>query len=439
MFRAGTASAEDGEVGPVEDEATLGVQAPLEVVGERRRGVDHRPAVMAHDVDVVVFGGAVGRCTVVEVGVPHHPDVLEDFERAVHRREVDLGDGVGDLFGRGMPERAHRVEHPLALRSDPQATPVQLLGQIRPGHRGVVMPAHAPMVGRFAAVAQSVLAVLGIGVVDPSTPLVRADDAGVTRGDGCFEGIRVRTDPAGRTVADKLDRHVARMSRSAAALEIAFDEPAWRELVATACAAWTAPAPGEAALKLVLTRGPVATGVPTGYATITELNPDFRRQRREGIRVATLDRGLTSDAFAAAPWLLGGVKTLSYAVNMAAVREAERRGADDAILVSSDRWVLEASTGSVVWATARTLHTTPLAGTGILAGTTQQLLFDHAAEAGWHTADTLARVDDLHAADAVWIISSVRGPVEVIELDGKARARMPEVHAQITALCGFGR
>jgi 4-amino-4-deoxychorismate lyase len=259
----------------------------------------------------------------------------------------------------------------------------------------------------------------------------------VTRGDGCFEGIRVRTDESGRTVPDKLDRHLTRMACSAAALGITFDEPAWRALVAQACAAWTTPAPGEAALKLVLTRGSVVTGAPSGFLTIMPLNEDYPRQRREGIRVVTLERGLPSDAFASAPWLLGGVKTLSYAINMAAQREAERRGAEDAIFVSADGRVLEAPTGSVVWATGDTLHTTPLEGTGILAGTTQQLLFDHAPQAGWHTESALARVDELHAADVVWIISSVRGPVDVVELDGKARTRRPDLDAEIRRLAGF--
>ncbi len=281
-----------------------------------------------------------------------------------------------------------------------------------------------------------VLAVLGPGVVDPTTPVIRADDAGVARGDGCFEGIRVVTDAAGRTRPAKLDRHLARMTRSAAALDIGFDEGGWRELVAAGCAAWAAPAPGEAAMKLVLTRGPV-TGPPTGYLTILPLAADYPRQRREGIRVVTLDRGLVANAFEAAPWLLGGVKTLSYAVNMAAQREAERRGCEDAIFVAADGLVLESPTGSVVWAADDVLHTTPTGPTGILAGTTQQLLFDAAEARGRRTAYTLASVHDLHAADAVWIISSVRGPVEIVELDGKQRTRTPGLADEVRAWCGF--
>jgi 4-amino-4-deoxychorismate lyase len=277
------------------------------------------------------------------------------------------------------------------------------------------------------------LAVLGTGIVDPATPIIRADDAGITRGDGCFEGIRVITDPSGTSTAAKLDRHLARMTRSAAALGIAFDEAAWRELVAQGCTGWTDP--GEAAMKLVLSRG--VDHQPSGYLTIIPLAADYPRQRAEGIRVLVLDRGYPADAFGAAPWLLGGVKTLSYAINMAAQREAEAHGAEDVVFVSSDGYVLEAPTGSVVWATDRTLHTTPLGTTGILGGTTQQLLFERAAEVGWDTRETLATIADLHDADAVWVTSSVRGPVEVVELGGTPRTRRPELDTEIKKLSGF--
>jgi 4-amino-4-deoxychorismate lyase len=264
--------------------------------------------------------------------------------------------------------------------------------------------------------------------------VVRADDAGLTRGDGCFEGCRLRIGPDGVASVDNLDAHLARMGRSAAALGIAFDGPAWRSLIAEAAAAWTHP--GEAAVKLLLTRGPIGAR-PTGLVAIGALPADYPRLRREGLRVVTLTRGTTSDAFEGAPWLLGGVKSLSYAINMAAQREAARRGADDALFVSADGTVLESPTGSVVWSVGRTLHTPPPGATGILAGTTQQLLFARAASAGWQTNETLAAVDDLHAADVVWLIGSVRGPVDIVELDGKPRDRLTEVDAEIRGLAGF--
>lgn len=286
-----------------------------------------------------------------------------------------------------------------------------------------------------AAHAPAVLAVLGRGVVDADVPIVRADDAGLTRGDGCFEGCRVVSGTDGRPRVAKLDAHLARMAHSAAALEIPFDEPAWRELVDRAVDAWSMP--GEAALKLVLTRGPATGATPTGYAWITQLSADIPRQRRDGLRIITLERGVDPDAFGAAPWLLGGVKTLSYAINMAAGREAQRRGADDVVLVAVDGTVLEAPTATVVWSVGRTLHTTPPELTGILPGTTQQLLYAAAAEDGWRTEYTRGTVADLHEADVVWLVSSTRGPVDVVELDGKARGRVADVDAQIRRLAGF--
>ena len=91
----------------------------------------------------------------------------------------------------------------------------------------------------------------------------------------------------------------------------------------------------------------------------------------------------------------------------------------------------------MVWASDRSLRTTPVGPTGILPDTTQQLLFDRAAAAGWATETVTARVDDLHAADSVWLISSVRGPVDVVELDGKGRSRDLPVLAEIAQLAGF--
>lgn len=278
-----------------------------------------------------------------------------------------------------------------------------------------------------------VLAVLGRGVVPADDPIARADDDGLVRGDGCFEGCRLRVaDDGGRSV-DKLDAHIARFTRSAAALEIPFDARAWRLLVADAVAAWGGT--GEAALKLVLTRG--SGSGPTGFARVSALSAETLRQRRDGLRVVTLARGYSATAFRDAPWLLGGVKTLSYAVNMAAQREAARRGADDVIFLSTDGAVLEAPTATVVWALGRTLHTTPLGDTGILGGTTQALLYDRAPAAGFMTEWTLGTVEDLRAADAAWLISSVRGPVDLVAIDGVERPRHPELDAEIRRLCDF--
>src|SRR5690606_37196164 len=105
---------------------------------------------------------------------------------------------------------------------------------------------------------------------------------------------------------------------------------------------------------------------------------DFSRVRQTGVRVVTLDRGCDLDVAERAPWLLLGAKTLSYAVNMAALREARRRGADDAVFLSTDGFVQEAPTASLILRFGNRLVTPAPAG-GILHVTTQLSVYEYLA------------------------------------------------------------
>jgi len=264
--------------------------------------------------------------------------------------------------------------------------------------------------------ASRLVAVLGQGIIsDPTKPVVAADDVGLTRGDGCFEATRLVVDAEGSR-PDHLDAHLDRMDRSASALGIDFDRRAWVDLLAMVIAAWDRP--GEAALRWMLTRG--SENVPTepaGVVTVTPIDGHTIAQRT-GVTAQTLPIGRPARAFADAPWLLGGVKTLSYAVNMAAGREARRRGVDDVIWVSTDGYVLEAPRAALIWRVGEHLATTSLDGTGVLASISQMAIYAGAAAAGVATSYELARVDDLLASDGVWLTSSGRLTAPLTDLDG---------------------
>jgi 4-amino-4-deoxychorismate lyase len=150
--------------------------------------------------------------------------------------------------------------------------------------------------------------------------------------------------------------------------------------------------------------------------------------------VLTLSRGLTADATVEAPWLLGGVKAISYAVNMAALRYAHAAGADDVVFTSADGQVLEAPTATVVWLSGGVLRTPPPAPLGILDGVTVRRLF--AAGHGLGTEIQRATVEDLRAADGVWLVSSIRLAAAVTSLDGKPVALDPDADAKVRAACG---
>lgn len=284
-----------------------------------------------------------------------------------------------------------------------------------------------------------VVAVLGQGVVDPDQPVVTADDLGLTRGDGCFDSARVLTDEAGTASVVDLDDHLGRLARSARALEI--DDPgveAWHDLVAAALAAWSTP--GEAILKLVLTRGREwRSSGPTAFLSIEHLRDlcvgEVGPPRT--ITAVTLTRGHPSDAFRDAPWLLGGVKTVSYVVNVAARREAARRGADDVIFTTTDGFALDGPTSGLLVARDGALLTTPTGDTGILESVTVEAVLAAARADGWPTRHELVPVEDLYTADGVWLVSAGRGPVLITKLDSRPLAVDDALAKQVAGWAGF--
>jgi len=263
---------------------------------------------------------------------------------------------------------------------------------------------------------------------DAQHPQLSVLDVAATRGDGIFETLSI-----GRGHPQALDAHLERFARSARILDLAAPELAvWRDAVLTI--AQRLADHDESWLKIVLTRGIEGQPLPTGWAYGT-VSPDFRRERTEGISVVLLDRGLRSDVSATSPWLLAGAKTLSYAVNRAAVREAQRRGSDDVIFVSSDGLLLEGPTSTLVVRRGDELSTPP-DSYGILPGTTQIDLFAAADQWGLRTAVGPLTADDLHSADAAWLVSSVRHAAPVRSVDGRSLTIDSELSA---AMNGFLR
>jgi 4-amino-4-deoxychorismate lyase len=250
--------------------------------------------------------------------------------------------------------------------------------------------------------------------VPPSEPVVTAFDQGLGRGDGVFESVAV----AGGG-APHLPAHVARLAHSAELLDLADPgATVWHALVDAVLADW--PVDCEGVCRLFLTRGLGEGLPPTALALLAPVTAEVLHQRTHGVSVVSLGLGVPAHFRASAPWLLGGAKTLSYAVNMAAQRHAHSVGADDVVFTSLEGQLLEGPTSTVVWAAGGTLHTPPVE-TGILPGTTMARLFGRAAAECWPTAVSAGTVADLHAADGVWLLSGIRGAATVHTLDGVPR------------------
>jgi 4-amino-4-deoxychorismate lyase len=256
------------------------------------------------------------------------------------------------------------------------------------------------------------VAVRGRGVVAPDQPVLHADDEALLRGRAAFETTRIY---GGRPF--KLAEHLARLAGSAARIGLPpVDEPECEALVGSALVAARA---GEAVLRIYWTAGREGVGEPSALAIVSPVPPELEVRRASGIRLVSLPLGVAADARAGSPWLLGGVKSTSYAVNMAAEEEARRRGADDAVFVTSDGTVLEGPVTNIWWRRERVLYT-PALELGILAGVTRATLVEEAAALGYEVREGAFPVDHLAASEEAFTSSSVREVMPAIGLDGTA-------------------
>jgi 4-amino-4-deoxychorismate lyase len=255
------------------------------------------------------------------------------------------------------------------------------------------------------------LAVGGRGLVDADEPVLHADDEALLRGRAAFETTRVY---GGRPF--RLDEHLARLAGSAARIGLPpVDVEQCAELASTSI---SAAAEFDAVLRLYWTAGREGRGRATALALVSSVPPHLEDMRARGIGLISLPLGLEADLRAFAPWLLGGVKSTSYAVNMAAEAEAQRRGADDAVFLASGGVVLEGPVTNVWWRLEDVLYT-PALELGILAGVTRATLIEEAAGLGYEVREGVFPLEHAAGADEMFTSSSVREVMPVVELDGR--------------------
>ena len=246
--------------------------------------------------------------------------------------------------------------------------------------------------------------------VDLGEPALRVGELSTQRGDGIFETLGLVNGHAQEVMP-----HLERLTNSARISDLDLPNiDQWRAAIDQAAA--NMPSAGEFSIRLVVSRGVEHGPAPTAWL-VAQPTPDHSRTREQGIAVVTLNRGFARDTAENAPWLLLGAKTLSYAVNMAAIREAKRRGAADALFVSSDGFLLEGPTSSLI-IRRNGVYETPAPSGSILHGTTQLSLFDYLESRGEQTAYRDIPVADLAEADAAWLVSSVRLAAGITSIDG---------------------
>jgi branched-subunit amino acid aminotransferase/4-amino-4-deoxychorismate lyase len=237
-------------------------------------------------------------------------------------------------------------------------------------------------------------AVAGKGIVDPAEPVFHPDDEAVLRGAAAFETVRIRR---GRAVL--LRPHVERLERSSLALRL----PAPAGVAELAARTVEAAGADQGVLRLFRT-------TKTLLATVGPLPAGLEALRARGLAVVTVR---SHDA-----GLLTGVKATSYATALAAVAEAEKRGADDAIYLGEGETVLEATMSNVWWREADIL-VTPSLVTGVLPGVTRGAVAAIARREGYRIREGSFTLPALLRADEAFTSSAVREIMPLVAVDGR--------------------
>jgi branched-chain amino acid aminotransferase len=255
--------------------------------------------------------------------------------------------------------------------------------------------------------------------VDASEPVLTTVDRGFQLGDGVFETLRARG-----AHPTELDEHVARLRRSAAGLEIPLPDdvaPTLARAIDELLAAEGLGGPdGDASVRITVSRGPFyGRGLlpPDEHpeATIVvqawPVPPTPRGHLEAGLH-------LVASAVRRDPESpLNALKTTSRADYVHSRIQARNAGADDALFLTIDGYLSEATSANLFVVRGDALATPSLA-CAILAGTTRDWILRWAASVDLDPQEGLLTVRDLAEADEAFLSSSVAGILPVTRFEG---------------------
>jgi branched-chain amino acid aminotransferase len=249
---------------------------------------------------------------------------------------------------------------------------------------------------------------------------VSAFDRGFQLGDGIFETLRAR---AGR--AAELDAHLERLRRSAAGL--AIELPPDIGVVVARGIAEILGAEGlddptsDASVRITITRGPIygrgllpadESVAPTIAIQAWRVVPPPADHLERGLHLvaSTVRRDPENP--------LASLKTISRADYVYARLEARRAGADDALFLTIDGHLSEATSANLFLVRGVELATPDLA-CAILPGTTRSWILGWGRRVGLEVAESWLTTRDLVEADEAFLCSTVAGILPVTRFEGR--------------------
>lgn len=267
-----------------------------------------------------------------------------------------------------------------------------------------------------------------------NTDIINIEDRGYQFGDGIYEVIGVYD---GKPFL--LDEHLERLARSATELQLALPftvHDLKRKLLRLVFINGL----GEGIIYLQVTRGVAARwhefpSEDTAPVTVAYTRPEKRMTEVE-------DQGATAVLTEDIRWLRCDIKTLNLLPNVLAKQKADENNAIEAILHRGGI-VTEASASNVFIIIEGVLYTHP-ANNYILSGITRNEVIRLCDELNIKVYEETFTIDELLAADEVFITATKLDVVPIINIDGRpigdgtpgemTRAIIQRFRSQIEAL-----
>ena len=239
-------------------------------------------------------------------------------------------------------------------------------------------------------------------------------DHGLLYGDGVFEGIRIYN----RRIF-RLDAHLDRLyaSAQALALTVPLEHAAMRTAVEDAV---RRNRQEDGYIRLVVTRGAGDLGIdprtcprPSVIIIVTDIRVYPRELYAGGVKVITsATRQVSHEAFDPR------VKSLNYLKNILAKIDAQRAGAQEAIMLNGAGYIAEC-TADNLFVVRRKRLLTPSPQDGALEGVTRGAVLELSAEAGLDAAEAHLSRYDVYTADECFLTGTGAELMPVAEVDGR--------------------
>jgi branched-chain amino acid aminotransferase len=239
-------------------------------------------------------------------------------------------------------------------------------------------------------------------------------DHGLLYGDGVFEGIRVYN----RRIF-RLEPHLERLytSARALALEIPMSLPAMADAVRDTVRANRRE---DGYIRLVVTRGTGDLGVdprncpkPSIIIIVTGIQLYPPERYAHGLKVITsATRQVSHEA------VDPRIKSLNYLKNVLAKIDAQRAGADEAIMLNAEGFIAECS-GDNLYVVRGGAVLTPSPQDGALEGITRHALLQLAGEAGIPAREGRLTRFDVYTADECFLSGTGAEVIAMTEADGR--------------------